>query len=185
MRHYPFSRGHPVTPRSAGHRFASPSFSGRRGLPPDSLCLRKTGFALPLSIGAFAGCLSASLDRHQPDAFGSVPATWHRPQGVTVPAAALRPRAASGESDAGAPPSSRSYPASSSPLHAGTTTPSAFSGPFDSPRSLYVALFQPDSARGPDAVPSEDHSRWPPSLRGLLVKRATERDERQSTKKRP
>ena len=30
---------------------ASPSFSGRRG-PPDSLCLRKTGFALPLAIGA-------------------------------------------------------------------------------------------------------------------------------------
>jgi hypothetical protein len=33
-------------------------------------------------------------------------------------------------------------------------------------------------------VPSKDYSRWPPSLRGLLAKRTTERDERLSTKKK-
>jgi hypothetical protein len=63
-------------------------------------------------------------------------------QGVTVPAAALRPLAASGESDAGALPSSRSYPASDSPLNAGTTTPSAFSGPLDSPPVSFCRPFE-------------------------------------------
>jgi hypothetical protein len=59
---------------------------------------------------------------------------------------------------------------------------------FRSFRLTPVSFCRPFSARlrrGPDAVPSEDYSRWPPLLRGLLVKRATERDERQSTKKRP
>ncbi len=44
------------TPRNAPfHRspLASPSFSGRRGLPPDSLCLRKTGL-LSLSLLALS-----------------------------------------------------------------------------------------------------------------------------------
>ena len=40
---------------------------------------------------------------------------------MTVPAAALRPHAASGESDAGAPPSSHGYLASDSPLYPSDT----------------------------------------------------------------
>ena len=112
------------TPRnSPAHRppLASPSFSGRRGLPPDSLCLRETGFALPTLYWRFRLVTVCFAGQTPARRVVLIPAVWHRPQGVTVPAAALRPRAASGESDAGAPPLARGYPASASPLHAGTT----------------------------------------------------------------
>ncbi len=99
-----------------------------------------------------------------------------------MPTATLRPRAASGESDAGAPPSSHSYPASDSQLHAGTTTPSAFSGPFDSPRSLSVALFSPTPQGGRTRCPLKRLPLAALALRAFGQK-MTERDERQSKKK--
>jgi len=66
----------------------------------------------------------------------------------------------------------------------GITPPSADSGPLDS----WVSFCRPFLARlhrGPDAVPSARLLPLAALLRGLLAKRATERDERQSTKKRP
>ena len=84
------------------------------------------------------------------------PPPWHRPQGVTVPATALRPRAASGASDAGALPSSPQLSGFrlSAPRRDHRSYRVFRSFRLTSPRSLSVALFQPpDSAGGRTRCP--------------------------------
>ena len=91
----PFLAG---TPRNAPFHHpprASPSFPGLRALPLGFPPPAKDRLAPPSLDWRCRLVTVASLDRHPPPASVSISSTWHRPQGVTVPATTLRPHPSS------------------------------------------------------------------------------------------